>query len=93
MNKFDDFKNGDKVKVSQKIKEGKKERVINFEGIVLKMRGKDENCMFTIRQVLDGVMVDRIIPLMQPSIQSIKVIEKSSKHRGTLPSLRKFTVV
>lgn len=78
---MDKFKTGDNIKVSQKIKEGKKERTISYQGIVLKLRGKNENAMFTIRQILDRVAVDRIIPVSLPSITSIKVIESAKKRK------------
>lgn len=69
------------VKVSQKINDGKRERVISFTGEVIKSRGISENKMITVRQSLDGVEVDRIIPVIHPSIVNIEVLQKSAKKK------------
>lgn len=92
MDKSKVFKTGDTIKVSQKIKEGKRERVISYEGVVLKKKGQGNNTMFTLRQTLEGIVVDRIIPLSLPTLIDIKITESSNKERGTLPSLRKYSV-
>lgn len=67
------------VKVSQKIKEGKRERVISFTGEVIKSRGIGDNKMITVRQNLDGVDVDRILPVVHPSLVKIEVLQKKAK--------------
>ncbi len=67
------------VKVSQKIKEGKRERVISFTGEVIKSRGIGDNKMITIRQNIDGVDVDRIMPIMHPSLVKVEVLQKKAK--------------
>ncbi len=69
------------VKVSQKIKEGKRERVVSFIGEVIKSRGIGDNKMVTIRQSIDGVGVDRILPMMHPSLISIEIIQKKAKRK------------
>jgi len=69
------------VKVSQKIKEGKRERVISFTGEVVKSRGVGDNKMITVRQNIDGIDVDRIMPVMHPSLVSIEVIAKKAKRK------------
>lgn len=74
-----DFRVGDVIKVTQKINEGKKDRLVTFKGQLIKKRGKDENMMFTVRQELDGVFVDRIYPLSNPTITRIDLIEKPKK--------------
>lgn len=80
-----DFKTGDTVKVSQKIDEGKRERTVSFEGMVVKLRGTGKDSMVSVRQLVEGVLVDRIIPLSMPNLVSVKVISSSKKVRGNLP--------
>lgn len=69
------------VKVSQKIKDGKRERVISFTGEVIKSRGIGDNRMITIRQNVDGVDVDRIMPVGYPSLVSVEVLQKKAKRK------------
>lgn len=70
---------GDTIQVSQKIQEAKRERIVTFKGTLIKSRGKDENRMITVRQLIDGVQVDRIYPVNLPSITEITLIEKPKK--------------
>lgn len=67
------------VKVFQKFVEGKKERIIAFQGKILKSRGIGESKMVTVRQFVDGVDVDRIFPLNAPSIIKLENIEIKKK--------------
>jgi len=67
------------VKVAQRIKEGKRERVVTFLGEVIKSRGEGKNKMITVRQNIDGVDVDRILPLVHPSVVKVEVLEKKTK--------------
>lgn len=77
-----DLRAGNAVKVYQKLVEGKKERTIAFQGKVIKSRGQGANQMITVRQFVDGVDVDRIIPVTAPSIVKIENIEiKKKKNR------------
>jgi large subunit ribosomal protein L19 len=69
------------VKVSQKIKEGKRERVISFTGEVIKSRGIGDNKMITVRQNIDGVDVDRIMPIVHPSLVGVEVLQKKAKRK------------
>lgn len=78
------FKTGDVVKISQKIKEGKKERVISYQGVVVRVKGSGMNKTFTIRQNLEGIDVERILPAELPTLQSIKVIHQAEKPLGKL---------
>lgn len=75
------FKRGNNVKVFQKIVDGKKDRVVAFEGKVMKSRGTHENAMITVRQHIDGVDVDRIIPVNSPSILKVELLEDKKKAR------------
>lgn len=74
-----DLRRGNAVKVFQKLVEGKKERIIAFQGKIIKSRGEGDNKMVTIRQFVDGVDVDRIIPLNAPSIIKLENIEAKQK--------------
>lgn len=89
MKKHPDFKVGDKIKVGQKIKEGKRERIAFFNGIVVQIKGSNENTMFTVRQNLDGIDVDRIYPLSLPTIEKIEIVAKPKKRikRASLAGL------
>lgn len=77
-----DLRRGMSVKVYQKIAEGKRERVIAYQGKIIKSRGANDNQMLTVRQFVDGVDVDRIIPVSAPSIVKIEnIVEKVKKTR------------
>lgn len=68
---------GDKVKVVQKIKDGEKERTATFEGMVIKIRGSDQNMMFTVRKYgAQTIGVERIFPLFSPFIEKVEVVKK-----------------
>lgn len=76
------LKCGDAIKVYQKISEGKKDRVIAFQGKIIKSKGNGSNQMLTVRQFVDGVDVDRLFPLSAPSIVKVENIEiKEKKNR------------
>jgi len=71
---------GDKIKVSQKIKEGDKERNTIFEGIVISIRGKAGNHSFVVRKIGEAkIGVEKIFPLAASSIDKIEVLKKGSK--------------
>ncbi len=73
------FRVGDTISVSQKVNEGKRERVIAFKGQLIKVKGAGENKMFVVRQELGGVEVDRIFPLSSPTISKIELVAKPKK--------------
>jgi large subunit ribosomal protein L19 len=84
------FNVGDRVKVHQKIVEGKKERLQIFEGIVIAIRGRGENKSFTVRRIAVGnIGVERIWPLVSPWVQKIEVIRRGKVRRAKLYYLRK----
>ncbi len=82
------FSSGDTVLIRVRIKEGEKERIQPFEGIVIKRRGSGTGATFTVRKVSYGVGVERIFPLNSPSIESIKVLNKGMVRRSKLYYLR-----
>lgn len=82
------FSPGDTVLVKVRIKEGDKERIQPFEGVVIKKRGSGVRCMFTVRKVSYGTGVERIFPLNSPAVESIKVLTKGKVRRAKLYYLR-----
>jgi large subunit ribosomal protein L19 len=79
------FKAGDTVNVHVKIKEGNKERVQQFQGVVIQRRGTGTNGeTFTVRKVSNGVGVERIFPITSPSIDKIEVIKQGKVRRAKL---------
>lgn len=74
-----DLRAGMAVKVYQKFVEGKKERIVAFQGRIIKSRGAGVDKMVTVRQFVDGVDVDRIFPLNAPSIVKLENIEMKKK--------------
>src|SRR6476660_98313 len=85
------FEPGDTVRVMVRVKEGEKERLQAFEGLVVAKRGGgiSENC--TVRKVSAGVGVERIFPLHSPTIASIEVIRRGRVRRAKLYYLRRLS--
>lgn len=80
---------GDTIKVYQKIKEGNKERIQVFEGVVIaKKHGKGISATITVRKVVDGVGVERIFPIHSPGIEKIEVEKHGKVRRAKLYYLR-----
>ena len=82
------FHPGDTLRVHVKIKEGDKERVQPFEGVVIARRGRGIQKTFTLRRVSFGVGVERIFPLHSPTLQNIEVIRSGKVRRAKLYYLR-----
>lgn len=79
------FKAGDTVNVHVKIKEGNKERVQQFQGVVIQRRGTNTNGeTFTVRKVSNGVGVERIFPIISPSIDKIELVKQGKVRRAKL---------
>jgi large subunit ribosomal protein L19 len=85
-----DFGPGDTVKVHVKIKEGEKERVQIFQGVVISKRKGTTNATFTVRKVSYSVGVERIFPLHSPTIDKIEVVTKGRVRRAKIYYLRKL---
>jgi len=79
---------GDTVKVHVKIKEGDKERIQVFEGVVIARRNGDLRSSFTVRKISFGQGVERIFPLHSPVIDKIEVSKKGKVRRAKLYYLR-----
>lgn len=83
-----DFRPGDTVNIAVRVIEGEKERVQNYQGIVIARRGAGINATFRVRKISNGVGVERIFPLYSPIIQSIDVLRRGSVRRAKLYYLR-----
>ena len=80
---------GQTVIVHQKIKEGEKERVQRFEGLVIQVKGdKGVNQTFTVRAIVSGVGVEKIFPTHSPSIEKIEIVKQSKVRRARLYYMR-----
>ena len=82
------FAPGDTVKVHVKVKEGDKERIQVFQGVVISRKGAGARQMFTVRKVSGGVGVERMFPLNSPSIDRIEVERHGRVRRAKLYYLR-----
>ncbi len=85
---FPKFGAGDTITVDYKIKEGEKERIQSFRGIVIQIAGTGVNKTFTVRKMSNGIGVERIIPMNSPSIDSIKINKKGAVRRARIFYLR-----
>ncbi len=85
-----DFKAGDTVTVHYKIKEGDKERIQQYQGVVLQRSGAGDTETFTVRKVSGSVGVERIIPLNSPFIEKIEVNKRGVVRRARIFYLRRL---
>lgn len=83
-----DFRTGDSVRVHWKVKEGEKERVQAFEGVVIRKKRGYNRATFTVRKVSFGVGVERIFPLHSPRYEKIEVLSRGDVNRNRLFYLR-----
>jgi len=84
------FRSGDTVNVHFKVVEGDKERIQDFEGIVINRRGGGLKATFTVRKISNGVGVERIFPLHSPRIAKIDVLRGGKVRRAKLFYLREL---
>lgn len=82
------FKAGDTVAVHYKVREGNKERVQIFEGVVIRVNGGGVAKTFTVRKISSGIGVERIIPINSPMIEKIAVLKIGKVRRSKLYYLR-----
>jgi large subunit ribosomal protein L19 len=83
-----EFRVGDSVRVHVKVREGEKERVQAFEGVVIKINRGGNRAAFTVRKISYGVGVERIFPLHSPRIDKLQVLSRSKVRRARLYYLR-----
>jgi large subunit ribosomal protein L19 len=82
---------GDTVNVFYKIKEGAKERIQQYQGVVLQRRNAGISSTFTVRKMSNGVGVERIFPLFSPNIDKIELVSRGKVRRARLFYLRELT--
>lgn len=82
------FKAGDTITLDYKIKEGEKERVQQFRGVVIQKKGSKINGTFTVRKVSNGIGVERIFPISSPAISNIEVNKVGVVRRARIYYLR-----
>lgn len=82
------FRSGDSVKVSVKIKEGNRERIQIFEGLVIQRQGGGISETFTVRKVSYGIGIERTFPVHSPLVVDIDVVRKGKVRRAKLRYIR-----
>lgn len=83
-----EFRVGDTVKVYGKIKEGNRERIQIFEGVVLKKQGGSNRATFTVRKTSNGIGVEKTWPLHSPNVEKVEVVRMGKVRRAKLYYLR-----
>jgi len=78
------------VRVSQKIREGEKERVQNFEGLVIATNGNGVSSTFTVRKIVGGVGVEKVLPLHSKNIVKIEIVKRAKVRRSKLYFMREL---
>ena len=87
-----ELQSGGVVKVFRKIKEGEKERIQIFEGIIIAIKGNQSSSpTITVRKVSGGVGVELILPIFSPNIEKIEIVKRAKVRRGKLYYLRSLT--
>lgn len=85
------FKAGDTITVTIRIREGNKERMQNFRGVVIQRRGQGATETFTIRKMSDSIGVERVFPVNSPTIMKIEVNKRGVVRRARIFYLRALT--
>ena len=85
-----DFRPGDTVKVHATIREGEKERIQVFQGVVVRKRKGNTGASFTVRKVSYGIGVERIFPFHSPLIDKVEIVTRGKVRRARLYYLRKL---
>jgi large subunit ribosomal protein L19 len=87
-----ELQSGDVVKIFRKIKEGEKERIQIFEGIIIAIKGNQSSSpMITVRKVSGGIGVELVLPVFSPNIEKIEIVKRAKVRRGKLYYLRNLT--
>ncbi len=90
-NEIPAFKAGDNISVHYKIREGNKERIQVYQGVVIQLNSEGANATFTVRKISNGVGVERIFPVNSPNIDKIEVNSYGKVRRAKLFYLRGLT--
>ena len=85
------FKAGDTIRVHYKIREGNKERIQIYQGVVIQLNSEGVNSTFTVRKISNGIGVERIFPINSPNIEKIVVNSYGKVRRAKLFYLRGLT--
>ena len=88
---FPKFKAGDTITVTYKIREGGKERLQKFQGVVLQRVGGGTTATFTMRKISNNIGVERVFPLHSPLLESINVTRRGNVRRAKLYYLRNLS--
>jgi len=89
MDNIPELKSGMKVKVFQRVKEGDKERLQAFEGVIIAVKhGRGKSATFIVRKISSGIGVERIFPLHAPTVEKIEVLSQAKVRRAKLYYLR-----
>jgi len=86
-----DFRAGDTIRVSVRVREGDKERLQAFEGVCIARRGAGMGATFTVRKVSGGIGVERVFPLHSPTVVRVEVVRTGRVRRAKLYYLRKLS--
>jgi large subunit ribosomal protein L19 len=83
-----EFESGDTINVHVRVVEGEKERIQQYQGVVIAFKGSGSRRTFTVRKVSNGVGVERVFPINSPKIAKIDVVRRGSVRRAKLYYLR-----
>lgn len=86
-----EFSSGDTIKVAVKIREGEKERIQFFEGVVIALQGSGVNRTFTVRKMSSGIGVERVFMTHSPVIDGIEVLRRGKVRRNKIYYIRKLS--
>ncbi len=86
--KVEDFAPGDTVRVSFRVREGERERVQVFQGVVIRNRGGGVGATFTVRRVTYSIGVERVFPLYSPRLEGVQIVRRGLVRRARLYYLR-----
>lgn len=85
-----EFRSGDTVKVMVKVKEGTRERLQAFEGLVIARRNRGFNSSFTVRKISHGEGVERVFPVYSPLVNSIELVKRGDVRKAKLYHIREL---
>jgi large subunit ribosomal protein L19 len=86
-----EFHSGDTLSVHVKVREGDKERIQIFQGVVIKIKGAGINRTFTVRKISNGIGVERVFPIHSPNLAKVERLREGKVRRAKLYYLRNLT--